>query len=169
MSRPSPRHSHPQTTPDPAAPLDPGEWGEQLVAQWWQRQGDLILARRWHCRWGELDLVVGHWDAAPVPSPTRLAFVEVKTRRGRNWDADGALALTPKKCQKLWTTAQLFLAQHPDWAELPCQFDVALVTYRALPRGRSLRHDELPQDDQTMIAAGYRFSLQAYIPAAFTL
>ncbi len=163
---------------------DLGELGENCVAQWWQSQGALILHRRWHCRWGEIDLIVGQPAIAPShpnPSPTppdftltslaltSLAFVEVKTRSSGNWDADGALALSVPKRRKLWKTAQIFLAQHPQWAELPCQFDVALVTGRRLPRGQSIPVMELPGDRHSLIAAGYHLSLQNYLPAAFTL
>mgnify|MGYP001791398754 CR=1 FL=1 len=36
---------------------DLGIYGEQLVETWLIQQGWDILYRRWHCRWGELDIV----------------------------------------------------------------------------------------------------------------
>jgi putative endonuclease len=139
-----------------SAVLDRGQLGETWVAEWLQQQGWLILQRRWRCKWGELDLVAAQGTAT---RPTCLAFVEVKTRSSGNWDADGALAVTAQKQAKLWKAAQLFLLQHPNWAELPCRFDVALVNCRSTPRSK-----RSPPLDHS-----YRFSLQRYIPAAFTL
>ena len=136
-----------------SAALDRGLLGEAWVAEWLQQQGWVILQQRWRCKWGELDLVVAQGTAT---HPTCLAFVEVKTRSSGNWDEDGALAVTARKQAKLWKAAQLFLIQHPDWAELPCRFDVALVNCRAVRRSTS------PD-------ANYQFSLQHYLPAAFTL
>lgn len=152
---------------------DTGALGEALVAQWLCDRGWLVLQQRWHCRWGELDLVAGQPSPQHPTQPTTLSFVEVKTRSRGNWDGDGALAITARKRAKLWKTAQLFLAAHPAWAELPCQFDVALVCCRQT----ILRKVTLPQSDLTSLdlvqmkaaMAGYHLTLQDYIPAAFTL
>lgn len=118
-----------------------GWLAEELVAQWLIQQGGEIRQRRWHCRWGELDLVA-HFRAATagLSSQATVAFVEVKARREGNWDMDGLLALTPQKQQKLWKTAELFLANYPDLADLPCRFDVALVHIHS----RSLPSQNLP-------------------------
>jgi putative endonuclease len=149
-----------------AEALDIGTLGEALVAQWLCERGWLLLQKRWHCRWGELDLVMGQPSAQLPTQPIALAFVEVKTRSQGNWDSDGALAITARKRSKLWKTAQLFLADHPDWAELPCQFDVALVCCRYKPQPTVLS-DDVSQERRAI--ASYSLTLQDYIPAAFTL
>jgi putative endonuclease len=162
-----------------AKSFDPGTLGEELVAHWWQQQGWLILQRRWHCRWGELDLVVGQ-SAPETPSqPIALAFVEVKTRSKGNWDENGALAITFQKQTKLWKAAQLFLMEHPRLGELPCRFDVALVSCRkigtAMPKLRMLESgSESPQftflnEWTSLITSGYQLDLQDYIQDAFRL
>lgn len=127
--------------------------------------------------------------AASAPLPF-LVFVEVKTRRRGNWDADGLLAITPQKQAKLWKAAQLFLADYPDLANLPCRFDVALVLCEKLPKPARKYGGERPslpnnaldppaQTDkqvlrfppvvlgQAISVAGYRLVLQNYIQSAF--
>jgi putative endonuclease len=109
-----------------------GHLGEQLVAQWLHQNGWHLEAQGWHSRWGELDIVARQGAGAGL-----LAFVEVKTRSRGNWDLDGLLAITAAKQAKLWKTARMFLAQHSQWAELPCRFDVALVQWVRSPQPRS--------------------------------
>jgi putative endonuclease len=130
-----------------------GELGEALVADWLQQQGWRIVARRWHCRWGELDLVALH------PEPW-LAFVEVKTRRQGSLDDMGRLAVTAQKQKKLWRSAELFLAQHPQHYDLPCRFDVALVA-----RGQRFRHP--PLITRAIADRTYTLALIDYMAHAF--
>jgi len=144
-----------------------GNLGETLVAQWLHAQGWAILARSWHCRWGELDLVAHRQQ----PSP-HLAFVEVKTRSSGSWDGGGLLAVSAPKQARLWKTAQLFLAQHPSLVDLPCRFDVALVHCRRSQSGP----DQVPSSNrvplslrQPVTLEGYTLSLQDYIESAFEL
>lgn len=59
--------------PDPRHAL--GERGEAAVAAWLSSRGWTILARRWRCPYGELDLVALDPDNV-------LVAVEVKLRRG---------------------------------------------------------------------------------------
>ncbi|MBD1833240.1 YraN family protein [Cyanobacteria bacterium FACHB-472] len=165
-----------------------GVLGEDLVAQWLHSQGFLILHRRWRCRWGEIDIIARQCSTgdkedkeafpkstqSPIPNPQLaipnslepvLAFVEVKTRSRGNWDADGMLAITAKKQAKLWRTAELFLADNPDLANLSCRFDVALV--RCVRSLLSQPPSVASPKPGEMMHSGYHLSLQDYIQSAF--
>ncbi|MBD2120561.1 YraN family protein [Trichocoleus sp. FACHB-262] len=183
-----------------------GLLGEAFISEWLQAQGWGLLHQRWHCRWGEIDLIAqqpaAQQSTAPRPIAPRpiatnqmrspsatLVFVEVKTRSGNNWDADGLLAITAQKQAKLWQTAELFLSSHPELSELPCRFDVALVAYQTASKARSqpeklgvdqvqaaiLAMNHMVNQSQAAIAQGQpiaiggcQLSLKDYIQAAFT-
>lgn len=80
-----------------------------------QRAGLTLVVRNWHCRYGEIDLVMREGDT--------LVFVEVRYREAGT--PGGALAsVGPAKQAKLVRAAQLYLAQHSAAASGPCRFDV---------------------------------------------
>jgi len=156
---------------------DVGHLGEDLVAHWLQTQGQTLLHRRWRCRWGEIDLIAqAQCSNSQDTAQASLAFIEVKTRSQGNWDTNGLLAVTPKKQAKLWKTAQLFLAQHPALADLPCQFDLALVYCRRLATTAPAAIREpalppfapgLPRLGHPIYSGGYQLTLQSYIQSFF--
>lgn len=93
-----------------------GQWGERTVAEDLCRQGWKLVAKGYRSRFGEIDLIVSN--------KTYLVFVEVKLRTNHNF-ALGRAAVDYKKQQKLRTTAELYLAQHP--TKLQPRFDVVEV------------------------------------------
>lgn len=91
--------------------------GEAFACGYLMKKGMVLLQRRYHSPFGEIDLVMRDQDA--------LVFVEVKRRdSGRAYD--GALAVTPLKQARLIKTARCYLAQHP--AEGVIRFDVVEIT-----------------------------------------
>jgi putative endonuclease len=149
------------TSQDPTA-LSPqvlGDYGEQLVCQWLASKQCQVLQRRWHSRFGEIDLIAkGRSGEGPLRCEM-LAFIEVKTRSQGNWDASGLLAVTRAKQNKIRTTARYFLVRHPHLSEMPCRFDIALVSCHNQPQNGSLSV-EIPE-------FGKYLSLQSYIRDAF--
>jgi putative endonuclease len=119
----------------PSTTYNTGHDGETWVANWLLAQGGQLIAQRWRCRSGEIDLVMrlpigcpqAHSPAQPGRDPWTLVFIEVKTRKSGNWDANGLMAIGPRSQGRLVQAATAFLAKHPREAELPCRFDVALV------------------------------------------
>jgi putative endonuclease len=148
--------------------VDTGILGEDLVARWLEGQGWQILARRWRCRWGELDLVAME-NVSPM-----LAFVEVKTRRGRSWDGGGLLSITESKQEKLCLAAEMFLSDRSktdkNWADYSCRFDVALVNYRALSQNMANNRVRplIVEWGRPVAVESYEFVLQEYIESAFS-
>jgi putative endonuclease len=139
-----------------------GQLGEDVVAKWLETHNYSILHRRWRCRWGEIDLIVQEKDTLV------LAFVEVKTRNLRNWDRDGILAITPQKQAKLWQTAEIFLSEYPYLAELPCRFDVALVSYQASSKMPTSSSPKLTlKMNAPIFWQGYQFTIKNYLKGAF--
>ena len=147
-----------------------GNLGEELIARWLQIQNYKILQQNWRCRWGEIDLIAQERGG----TAKAIAFVEVKTRSQNNWDEAGLLAVDSSKQQKIIQTASLFLAQYPQLAELPCRFDVALVSYKILPKSVSSNNLEVRQITQldlgrAIVLQDYQLTIENYLPSAFDL
>src|SRR3954464_8240677 len=89
---------------------------ETLAAAWLQQRGLRLIARNWHCRFGELDLVLRD-------GPT-LVFAEVRLRSSDRFGG-AAASVDRRKQAKLISAAQLSLSGRPS---LPCRFDVVLMS-----------------------------------------
>ncbi|MFM7240086.1 MAG: YraN family protein [Cyanobium sp.] len=112
--------SHP-ASPSRQRPPHPrlgGGWAEQRALRLLQRRGWRLRARNWHCRWGELDLL--------LEKPDRLLLVEVKGRRS-GVDGWGVAALQRGKRRRLERAWLCWLAEHPGEATRPVQLVYALV------------------------------------------
>lgn len=93
-----------------------GAQAETLAAAYLERQGLKVLARNFHCRHGEIDLVARDADT--------LVFVEVRLRSNAQF-GDAATSITRSKQAKLVAAGAYYLALHG--AQDPCRFDAILL------------------------------------------
>lgn len=77
-----------------------------------------LIARNFHCRFGEIDLIMRERGADAA-----LVFVEVRYRADAA-HGDGTASVGAAKRAKLVRAARTFLDLHPQFAALPCRFDV---------------------------------------------
>jgi len=105
-----------------------GRHGEELAARHLEDKGYQIVTRNWRCRAGEIDLVVRDGDA--------LAFVEVRTRRGKAFGSPEE-SITPAKQARLATLAETYI-QEEAW---PGNWRIDVVAVEMDARGRLLRID----------------------------
>ena len=96
-------------------------WAENLVADFYQRNGYEIIARNWHCREGELDLVVVSQEA----QVKIIVVVEVRARSS-NYFGSALESITPAKQKKLRLATKKFLVSQPN-VYGAVRFDVASV------------------------------------------
>lgn len=86
-------------------------------------KGFRIVARRFRCPAGEIDIVA---KRGPL-----LIFVEVKARARLD---DAAWSVTERQKRRIASAATAWLADHPDDATCDMRFDAVLVAPRFLPR-----------------------------------
>lgn len=105
-----------------------GRHGEDLAARHLAAKGYEIVARNWRCETGELDLVTRDGDC--------LAFVEVRTRRGRALGTPEE-SITRAKQARLAALAEAYVQAH-DWAG---DYRVDIIAIEMDRGGRLLRVD----------------------------
>jgi len=96
-----------------------GRQAENLALAFLQSQGLTLLARNYHFRFGEIDLVMRDGKA--------VVFVEVRLRQGRG-HGSAAESVTRSKQDKLIRGALHFLGARPELAELAVRFDVLAMS-----------------------------------------
>jgi putative endonuclease len=96
-----------------------GQAAEDFAAAYVEQRGLTIVARNFHCRFGEIDLIAKEGKT--------LVFIEVRMRSN---DAFGgaAASITAGKREKLLRTARHYLS---DFTVAPaCRFDAVLINGR---------------------------------------
>lgn len=90
MFAPSPQ-PHPNSTRPHNQTI--GARGEAIAAKHLESLGYKLIAQNWHCRYGELDLIMRDGDT--------YVAVEVKTRSGTGYGSPFE-AITERKATRLW-------------------------------------------------------------------
>jgi len=96
---------------------DTGMQAEQLACEYLQQQGLTLVERNYHCRYGEIDLIMRQGKA--------IVLVEVRYRNNNRYGGAKA-SITPKKISKLQATALHYMQQHQVRGQM--RFDVIAIT-----------------------------------------
>ena len=87
------------------------------LAGWFQLYGYRILARRWRCAAGEIDLFVKRRQ--------QLVFVEVKYR----FHADQIVMPSSTQCRRIRSAAALLLDKYSEMSDAQCRFDLLIINH----------------------------------------
>ena len=108
-----------------------GDFGEQAAATYLLRHGYALVARKWRCAQGELDLVMREGPA--------LVFVEVRTRQSAAYgQAEESVGRT--KQSRLAALAYTYLDAHALDAGQLWRIDVVAIDLDRSGRVARLRH-----------------------------
>jgi len=95
---------------------------EDRARNYLQARGLRLLERNYHCRFGEIDLIMLERDT--------LCFIEVKYRASAAFG--GSIDALPRsKQRKIIKTALFYLAAHKSRADHPMRFDAFLIQRQA--------------------------------------
>lgn len=109
--------------PERQAAFSRGISAESLAAAWLVGKGYRILARRFRCAAGEIDIVAGRRQT--------VIFVEVKARASFD---DAAESVTERQRARIATAAEIWLANNPKVTFQDLRFDAILIVPGKLPR-----------------------------------
>ncbi|MEX0614786.1 MAG: YraN family protein [Methylophaga sp.] len=93
-----------------------GQQAEQIACDYLQQQGLQLITQNYHCRRGEIDLIMRDADT--------LVFVEVRARRSDRFGS-ALESITADKQSRIIATAQQYLQQNR--LQQNCRFDVIAV------------------------------------------
>jgi putative endonuclease len=110
-----------------------GRRSETLAAWYLRLKGYRIVARRYKCPVGEIDLVAERFGTT--------VFVEVKARSARATEAEAWGAVNRRR---LIRAAEHYVARHPGLVARPQRFDVIFLAPMAWPRHQVNAFDASP-------------------------
>jgi putative endonuclease len=120
---PRPQTQRREASPEKIAAFGLGLSAESRAAAWLIAHGYRILARRWKCPLGEIDIIAARRYT--------LIFVEVKARATLD---DAAEAVSDRQKQRIARAAEIWLAVNPMPSIRDMRFDAILVAPGKLPR-----------------------------------
>jgi putative endonuclease len=92
-----------------------------------------FVAANWRQPTGEIDLIMREGDC--------IVMVEVKVRRGEGTGL-AEEAISKHKAARLLATGEWFIAEHPEYEDLPWRVDLVAVTIDTT--GRLVRFTHIP-------------------------
>lgn len=95
--------------------MSAGKQAELIAAAYLQRKGLALVETNYHCRYGEIDLVLRDRET--------IVFAEVRLRRSSRFGG-AAYSIDRRKQAKVIAAARHYLAGRK---ERPCRFDVVLL------------------------------------------
>lgn len=96
-----------------------GRLAEDAARRFLEQRGLRLLARNYHCRRGEIDLIMKDSDC--------IVFVEVRYRSSARFGS-AAESVDRRKQACLVAAARHYLHRHQRTADAPCRFDVISIT-----------------------------------------
>ena len=102
-----------------------GQAAENQACAFLEKQGFRVIARNWHCTFGEIDII--------ATKKQLLAFIEVKYRKSAMLGG-AAYSITPSKLLKIRRSIEYYLQQNPHKGDI--RLDAVLI------EGNQLRHIE---------------------------
>jgi len=94
-----------------------GNLGESLAAKYFTEKGYTILHQNWRHSYWEVDIIASKQNV--------LHFIEVKTRRGKNF-GNPEEKVSNKKIHNLINASEQYLYLHPQWKRI--QFNILAIT-----------------------------------------
>ena len=96
-----------------------GAYAEELAYQYLIVRGYRVRTRNFHCRFGEIDLIMENLD-------NEIVFVEVRYRKSNKFGG-ATTSITVNKQQKIARTAAYYLQRHQLY-DKPCRFDIIAIS-----------------------------------------
>lgn len=103
-----------------------GHTGEDVAAHYLGRRGCKILTRNWRANPGEVDIVAECASPNDKPGTPTIAFIEVRTRHGRQGLAEESISR--RKAANMASAAYAYMAAHNlDPETTPWRIDLVAI------------------------------------------